>query len=356
MYLTYMSPLPRTYSQRWNTAPPDPQTLLRNAGTQQFQYPTSLSSLFTQQVRNIGIQARADASGHAISIPESFAQLRNDLTNDNFLSALGKFAVDDPARLYRLALSILRENKRARNNLASLHAARTCMLGARQLGDRKWYTDKPGIAKRLKSQTQRRQFRLGLIANLAFYNQLNIGDLHSLLHSGDPSGLASISNSTPTTIPALRAITALASPYDILRVLAPEKAAGVASTLRQISALSDYVQSLCGYLAGNEALEPAHEVICKLLRTGADFERAKMTNPIHVAAAAVAPLCPHPDVDGILNTKPSPTPDQRTNKYPRGYCWKFQDNLCRNYRCRFKHLCASCQAPGHGKSVCSNVI
>ena len=271
----------------------------------------------TDQIRKIGIQARADASGSHLTVPESFAQLRNDLTNDNFISALGKFALDDPARLDRLSLANLRENKRARNNLAALHAARTCKLGARQLGDRKWYTDKPGIASRLKSQTQRRQFRLGLIANLAFYNQLNIGDLHSVLHSGDPSGLAAISTSTPTTIPALRAIAALASPYDILRVLAPDKAAVVASSLRQISALSDYVQSLCGYLAGNEALEPAHEVICKLLRTGANFERANMTNPIHVAAAAIAPLCPHPDVDGTLNKK---RPSNPVRKYPVGYC------------------------------------
>ena len=231
------------------------------------------------------------------------------------------------------------------------------MLGARQLGDRKWYTDKPGIASRLKSQTQRRQFRLGLIANLAFYNQLNIGDLQSALHSGDSSGLATISNSTPTTIPALRAIAALASPYDLLRVLAPDKAAVVASTLRQISALSDYVQSLCGYLAGNEALEPAHEVICKLLRTGADFEREKMTNPIHVAAAAIAPLCPHPDVDGTLKAKLSPAPIRGAkNKYPFGYCFQFQENRCSKRPCKWKHLCAACNAPGHGKLVCSNVI
>ena len=264
-----------------------------------------MASPLTQQIRQVGMQARADVSGRNLSVAESFAQLRDDLTNDNFLSALGKFAVDDPARLDRLSLANLRENKRARNNLAALHAARTCLFGSRQLGDRKWYSDKPGIALRLKSQTQRRQFRLGLIANLAFYNKLNIDDLQSLIHSGDPSGLASLSATTPTTIPALRSIAALASPYDLLRIMAPEKAAVVDSTLRQIAALADYVQTVCGYLAGNEALEPAHAVICKLLRTGADFERAASTNPIHVAAAAIAPLCPHPDIDGVLRKKSS---------------------------------------------------
>ena len=267
---------------------------------------------------------------------------------------MGKFAVDDPARLDRLSLANLRENKRARNNLAALHAARTCLFGARQLGDRKWYADKPGVASRLKSQTQRRQFRLGLIANLAFYNKLNIGDLCNVLHSGDPSGLAAISTSTPTTIPALRSIAALASPHDVLRVLAPEKAAVVMSTLRRISALSDYVQSLCGYLAGNEALEPAHEVICKLLRTGADFERAIATNPIQVAAAAVAPMCPHPDVDGVLKKKSPPSQARRALPTPTGYCFKFQTAQgCSNARCRYKHLCAICNSPRHGKSSCS---
>ena len=279
--------------------------------------------------------------------------MRNDLTNDNFLSALGKFAVEDPARLDRISLANLRENKRARNNLAALHAARTCLFGARQLGNRKWYADKPGIAARLKSQTERRQFRLGLVANLAFYNKLNISDLQSALYSGDPSGLASLSATTPMTIPALRSAAVMAPPYDVLRIMAPEKAAVVESTLRQISALSDYVQALCGYLAGNEALEPAHAVICKLLRTGADFERAATTNPIHVAAAAIAPLCPHPDVDGVLKKKSLPARARRASNYcPQGYCFRFNRASCTSQSCGYRHLCAICHSPGHGRSTC----
>ena len=116
--------------------------------------------------------------------------MQDDLTNDKLLSALGKFAVDDPAQLNRLSLANLREKKKAQNNLTTLNAACTCLFGARWLGNRKWYKDTPGIASRLKTQTQRRQFRLGLIANLAFYNKLNITDLHSIFCSGDPSGLA----------------------------------------------------------------------------------------------------------------------------------------------------------------------
>ena len=106
---------------------------------------TLMSGPSPQHIRQVGTQARADISGRQPSVEESFAQLRDDLTNDNFLSALGKFAVDDPARLDRLSLANLRENKRARNNLAALNAARTCLFGARQMGSRKWYKYTPGI-------------------------------------------------------------------------------------------------------------------------------------------------------------------------------------------------------------------
>ena len=154
------------------------------------------------------MQARAHVSGCHLSVAESFAQLRDDLTNDNFLSALGKFAVDYPVRFDRLSLANLRENKWARNNLAALHAARTCFFGTCQLGDWKWYADKPGIALRLKTQTERRQFRLRLVVKLALYNKLNVSDLHLQFHSGDRS---SFSSSIRKTISTLLSVAALAS-------------------------------------------------------------------------------------------------------------------------------------------------
>ena len=318
--------------------------------TTQFAWPTPVSAPSTQRIRQIGLEARADAQGHHNSIAETFAQLRNDLTNENFISALGRFAVDDPARLDRLALANLQESKRARNSLSALHSARTCLFGARQLGDRKWYADKPGIAARLKTQDQRRQFRLGLVANLAFFNKLNINDLQALLQTGDPSGLASLTSTSALTIPALRDIATLASPIDILRIISPQKATTLTSTIKQIISLADYVQSVCGHLAANEALEPAHSVICQVLRTGADFERANATSPIHLAAAAIAPLCHTPDVDGKL-TKPR---SQRSNDARRGrHCYGFQRGRCNRSPCPYRHVCSICNSPSHGDRSCT---
>ena len=129
-------------------------------------YPTNPLAASTARIRRAGLEAQADISGHPGSIAESFAQLRDDLTHTNFLSALGRYAVDDPAKLNKLALANLRENPLARNNLSSLHSARTCLYGAREWGDKKVFADKPGVVFQLKTQAQRRQFRLGLVANL----------------------------------------------------------------------------------------------------------------------------------------------------------------------------------------------
>ena len=139
------------------------------------------------------MQARANTAGQGPQGDPTFNQLCNQLHHDNFVAALGKFSVDDPAKLNRLALANLRENPLARNDLGALQAARACQFGTRQLGNKKWFADKPGVASRLKKQPHRRQFRIGLIANLAFYNSLNMGDTQSLWQAGDPSGLAAVS-------------------------------------------------------------------------------------------------------------------------------------------------------------------
>ena len=55
----------------------------------------------------------------------------------NFISALRRYAVDDPAKLNKLALANLREIPHARDNLCSLHLARTCIYGTRNMRDKK---------------------------------------------------------------------------------------------------------------------------------------------------------------------------------------------------------------------------
>ena len=183
---------------------------------------------------------------------------------------------------------------------------------------------------------------------MAFYNKLNYGYVEALLRTGDPSGLAVLSNSTQLTIPSLRAIAARSSPFDILRVVAPDRAMALSAALRQISELADYTQSVCGYLAANDALEPAHDVICRLFQSGANFGHAVRYNPIQMAAAAVAPLCHQPDVDGTLKRSPgrntAPLQNRRRQntsaRNSLNYCYSFQEGRCAATNCRYRHVCA----------------
>ena len=53
------------------------------------------------------------------------------------------------------------------------------------------------------------------------------------------------------TAPDLRAIASSAATNDLLRILAPAKSYLVKTTIRQLIAIPDYVQSLSGYLRAN---------------------------------------------------------------------------------------------------------
>ena len=362
----YYPILVRTYSQ---LDPPQPPILgAPNLRAQPppppsvpFQWPTAINDPFTSRLRQYSLEEQADISGFWSRVPESFAQLKSDFHNHNFLEVLGKFAVDDPSKIDRLALANLRENKRARNNLASLHAARSCLYGSRGLGDKKWFSDKPGVASRLKTQAQRRQFRLGLVANVAFYNRLNLLDLTSWLDSGTSSDLAAVRPDATFTVSQFQDLVRRLAPLDILRLVAPDKAARLSGAVSDISVLSDYEQALCNHLATSEALEPTHAVLGTLLRTGADFKAALLHHPIQLATQAIAPLCIGRDVDGTLfaskvrqptrGSKPRP-PARTPGPYPAGVCFDFQKGWCSRDVCKYLHRCASCRSTSHGKLAC----
>ena len=346
-----------------NAAAPGLRARVQPPPPAHFPYPSLINDPVTARIRRYSLEDQADASGPWSSIPETFEQLRSDLTNQNFLATLGNYAVDDPSKLDRLALANLRENKPSRNNLASLHAARSCLYGSRGLGDKKWFSDKPGIALRLKTQTQRRQFRLGLVANIAFYNRLNLADLTSWLEAGTSLDIAAVRPDTRLSLSQFKELMQRLSPLDLLRWLTPDKPDQLSKAVSDISALADYEQSLCNHLAASEALEPAHAVLGTLLRTGANFKNALMHNPIQLAAQAVAPLCTGADVDGVLPKPKISTPFQRTRSrtlprmgtpapYPPGLCFDFQKGVCFRTACRYKHICASCRSGAHGQLAC----
>ena len=124
-----------------------------------------------------------------------------------------------------MAYANLRQNRSARRDLAALHAARSHIYGEREFGYKAWYSDKPGIARRLKTQNQRRQFRLGLVSAFKFFNQLRIGDLRATLTDGDASILSSLPADAKASVHEFREFLSLTPVIDVLNLFAPTKAA-----------------------------------------------------------------------------------------------------------------------------------
>ena len=145
-------------------------------------------------------------------------------------------------------------------------------------------------------------------------------------------------------------------------MILPTKAAHVSEALSEISALADYGQSLCIYLATSEALEPSHAVLCSILKTGADFMSALKNHPIQLATETLAPLCLGIDIDGSLSSRQgiqspgvSTTRERPATNHPYqlGLCFSFQQGKCARSICKYTHRCANCKSTSHGKVFCS---
>ena len=312
------------------------------------------------------------------SLEPSFAELRQTYAQDQYINNLGKFKSDDPRRQSRLALANLRENRAARRDLAALHAARSHVYGEREFGFKAWYSDKAGIARRLKSQAQRRQFRMGLKTNLEFYNQLRIGDLRASLTEGDPSVFSNIPTSAQGSVAQFRELFALTPAIDVLKLFMPRKAVAIVRILNGIASLADFNQRLGRHLASQPALEPIHAVLCDMLRSGSDFAADTRRNPLGIATQALQHICSTPDDDATVFKERSGRTPAKSSAAPTGsvkrasrvrsnstnagrpgqrfknYCYNFQNNKCENpeHACRYKHICSHCGASDHGYSDC----
>ena len=299
----------------------------------------------------------------------TFAQLRATYAQDQYINDLSKFNSEDPKRQSRLAFANLRENRAARRDLVALHTARAHAYGERDFGQKNWYTDKTGVAQRLKTQHQRRQFRLGLKANMEFWTQLRVGDLRAALTMGDPEPLRNLPITTTGTIEVFRKFFDTSPAIDVLKLIAPQKADAVVRILNGIELLADFNQRLNCHLASHQALEPIHAVMCDMLRCGEDFTVPTKHAPLGVATQAVRHACSTPDEDACFpdkkkqnkasgaagrtdGSRPGRGGARRGGARLRNCCYSFQTGTCTRSPCPYRHVCDSCGSFTHGRASC----
>ena len=81
-----------------------------------------------------------------------------------------EFDVEHFEQVYKKLL----KDPMARSQLENLHAARAHKYGFSQFGSKFWYKESKNISRKLKTQADRRKFRIGLKGLIDFINQLNV--------------------------------------------------------------------------------------------------------------------------------------------------------------------------------------
>ena len=236
----------------------------------------------------------------------------------------------------------------ARSQLENLHAARAYKYGYAQFGPKFWYKESKNIAKKFKSQEDRRKFRIGLKGLVDFINQLNIMDLEKLFDMGEPEGFKLLKIPTPVSPETFCKYLEHVPPLKLIEFVNQKKAEKIRKAVKKISSLAHFSQSMADYFARDDALEPALAVICEGLRSTEDIGGLMEKK----AASFLSWAQPYEkersreDHDATSLKKISKTANQ---KLP---CFNFQRGKCYFEKCIYKHKCEECNSRNHGAYKC----
>ena len=260
----------------------------------------------------------------------------------------------------------LRKDPLSRSRLENIHAARAHRYGAAHFGSKVWYKENQAVAKKFKCQAHRRKFRQALRADLDFINQLNLMDFDDLLKKGDTEPLNLLKLKEPVIPSDLFASLKKVPPIKILSLINESTAKKISGTLKKISELAHFSQSMADYFAHDDALEPALAVLCEVLRNAPDIGAVlnnKCQSFLGLANCFQKLRSPEDhDISNIVTkkaveknaTKPRQLrPGGRYPPYRTGLCFRFQSSAgCQRENCNYSHTCAACNSPNHGKSAC----
>ena len=96
----------------------------------------------------------------------------------------------------------VRKDPIALSRLENIHSARAFKYGSSHFGSRFWYREREKLAKKLKTLSDSRKFRIGLKADVDFINQLNMLDFEEIFENGNSDALKLLKMQIPS-LPAV---------------------------------------------------------------------------------------------------------------------------------------------------------
>ena len=209
--------------------------------------------------------------------------------------------------------------------------------------------------------------------------------MRTTFEGGDAAALSHIRQDEKATVEEFRRKLSLASPRHILKLFAPEKMDAISNILDGVESLADFNQRIGKHLALQPALEPIHNVLCDLLRSGLDFSASTTRCPLNIATEALRHQCTTPDDDAVTFEKATPLGRNKSSQAThnswnqrrrggKGYqaartpatggarnkikncCFHFQKNGCTRQQCAWRHICDLCGSLDHGSINCTSNI
>ena len=155
---------------------------------------------------------------------------------------------------------------------------------------------------------------MGLKSSFEFLNQLRVGDLRTTLDEGDGAALSHITKNEKATVEEFRRKLSLVSPRNISMLFEPEKMDAISNMLDGIESLADFNQRLGNHLASQPALEPIHNILCDILRSGLTFAEATERCPLTIATEALRHQCSTPDDNAVTFGQSAPDIRNRSSQ------------------------------------------
>ena len=159
--------------------------------TAMLESPTKEKSAFMDALKKLVPPEEGGTEASTVKFSEKFQnKILNLLETAN---ASSKFNFEHFEQIFKKVQS----DPLARSRLENLHAARAHKCGHAHYGPKSWYKESTALAKKFRSQADRRKFRVGLKGLIDFLNQLNIMDLENSLQEGVSEGFNLFKIPTP---------------------------------------------------------------------------------------------------------------------------------------------------------------
>ena len=267
---------------------------------------------------------------------------------------------DSDAEICEKWFNKLRKDPFARSRLENIHNARAFKYGSSHLGPKRWYKEKSDLAKKLKTQSDRRKFRIGLKADVDFINQLNIMDFEDIWEKGTSDGIKLLKMQEPVLPAVLFKFLEKAPPIKIMELINKNIATDIRTSIRKISSMAHFCQSMADYFAHDDALEPALAVVCEILRNDDDASAVMQKRATTFLGMAQAFQKLRSPEDHEVIQRRSFSKANKGSRFPalsppvpRGFCFRFQNTSdCKIKSCPFTHKCSKCASRDHGQADC----